>query len=68
MAKGLKIRQVRGLAGKPWRHKLIVRDTLGLRRIGHEVCRQDLPSVRCAIRHVAELVEVIGDCDPIVHA
>ena len=62
MAEKIKIRQIRGLAGKSLKKKLIVRTTLGLRRIGHEVCRLDNPAVRGAVRKVQEIVEIVGGC------
>jgi ribosomal protein L30 len=62
MSDSIKIRQIRGLAGKPWKKRLIVKTTLGLRGIGHEVCRTDSPSIRGAVRKVQELVQIIGSC------
>lgn len=51
------IRQVRSVIGRPPRQRRTLR-SLGLRRIGQEVRRQDSPAVRGAVRAVAHLVEV----------
>ncbi|HEX9711144.1 MAG TPA: 50S ribosomal protein L30 [Actinomycetota bacterium] len=53
----LKITLVRGLIGSTERQRETVR-TLGLRKIGGSVVRQDSPAVRGAVRSVAHLIKV----------
>jgi len=55
----VRIRQVRGLQQVDYRRCLIVTSTLGLRRIGHEVVRQNTPATWGAIRLVQDLVLVV---------
>ena len=55
----IRIRQVRSAIGRP-RNQRQVLDSLGLRRIHHEVVRQDTAAVRgmvAKIPHLAEIVE-----------
>lgn len=59
-AKTLKIRQVRSLAGRPRPQREVVR-SLGLRRIRHEVVRDDNPAVRGMVAKVPHLVEIVED-------
>lgn len=59
-AKTLKIRQVRSLAGRPRPQREVVR-SLGLRRIRHEVIRDDSPAVRGMVAKVPHLVEIVED-------
>lgn len=53
----LKITQVKGLVGGTQRQKDTMR-TLGLRRIGQSVVREDRPEVIGAVRTVRHLVKV----------
>lgn len=53
----LKITQVRSTIGGRQNQKDTLR-TLGLRRIGQSVVREDCPEVRGAVRTVAHLVTV----------
>lgn len=53
----LKITQVRSTIGGSQNQKDTLR-TLGLRRIGQSVVREDRPEVRGAVRTVAHLVTV----------
>jgi large subunit ribosomal protein L30 len=53
----LKVTQTRGLAGKPKRQRDTVR-ALGLRRIRHEVVKEDRPEIRGMIARVRHLVDV----------
>ena len=57
----LKITQVRSTIGGRQNQKDTLR-TLGLRRIGQSVVREDRPEVRGAVRTVAHLVTV-GEVD-----
>jgi len=54
----IRIRQVRSSIGSVPAHREILRG-LGLRRIRHEVVREDSPAVRGMIARVPHLVEVI---------
>lgn len=59
-SKTLRIRQVRSLVGsKPAAYDAM--RGLGLRRIRHEVERQDTPATRGLITKVRHLVEVVED-------
>ncbi len=53
----LKITQTKGLVGGTKRQAATMK-TLGLRKIGQSVVREDTPEVRGAIRAVAHLVKV----------
>jgi large subunit ribosomal protein L30 len=53
----LRVTQVRGLAGKPKRHRDTIR-ALGLRRIRHSVVKDDRPEIRGMIARVRHLVDV----------
>ncbi len=55
--KKIRIRQVRSAIGTKPAHREILRG-LGLRRIRHEVERQDSPAVRGMIAKVSYLLEV----------
>jgi len=59
MAKGtyLKVTQVRSLIGRPERQRATVR-SLGLRRIGHTVYKQNRPEIRGMVKKVLHIVEV----------
>ncbi len=54
----IRIRQIRSTIGAIPGHREVMRG-LGLRRIRHEVVRQDSPAVRGMIARVNHLVEVI---------
>lgn len=56
----LQIRQVRSEVGTP-RVQRAVLTTLGLRRIRHEVVRQDTPAVRGAVAKIPHLVEIVEE-------
>ena len=56
--KTVRIRQVRSSIGTVPAHREVLRG-LGLRRIRHEVEREDTPAVRGMIAKVSYLVEVI---------
>jgi large subunit ribosomal protein L30 len=60
MAKTLKVRQIRSLAGRPRNQREVVR-SLGLRRIRHEVERVDTPAVRGMVKKVPHLVEIVEE-------
>ncbi|MFK5635145.1 MULTISPECIES: 50S ribosomal protein L30 [unclassified Ornithinimicrobium] len=53
----LKVTQVRGTVGTKHMHRESVR-SLGLKRIGHSVIKEDRPEFRGMIRTVAHLVTV----------
>ena len=54
----IRIRQVRSTIGTIPAHREVMRG-LGLRRIRHEVQREDSPAVRGMVARVSHLVEVI---------
>jgi large subunit ribosomal protein L30 len=56
--KSIRIRQVRSAIGAKPEHRQILRG-LGLRRIRHEVVRQDTPAVRGMVARASHLLEVI---------
>ena len=58
--KTLRIRQVRSTIGTIREHREVVRG-LGLRRIRHEVVRQDSPAVRGAVAKVRYLLEIVEE-------
>ena len=55
--KKIRIRQVRSSIGTMREHREVLRG-LGLRRIRHEVVREDTPSVRGMVNKVRYLLEV----------
>jgi large subunit ribosomal protein L30 len=55
--KKLRIRQVRSSIGTIREHREVLRG-LGLRRIRHEVVREDTPAVRGMVNKVSYLLEV----------
>ncbi len=55
--KKIRIRQVRSSIGTIREHREVLRG-LGLRRIRHEVVREDTPSVRGMVNKVRYLLEV----------
>jgi large subunit ribosomal protein L30 len=58
--KTVRIRQVMGTIGAKETHREVLRG-LGLRRIRHEVVREDSPAVRGMIAKIPYLVEVVED-------
>jgi large subunit ribosomal protein L30 len=58
--KTLRIRQVRSPIGFPKGQAEVLRG-LGLRRIRHEVEREDTPSVRGMVNKIPHLVEVVEE-------
>lgn len=58
--KVLRIRQVMGTIGARDSHREVLRG-LGLRRIRHEVEREDTPAVRGMIAKIPYLVEVVEE-------
>jgi large subunit ribosomal protein L30 len=59
-AKTLRIRQVRGVAGRPRNQREVLR-SLGLRRIRHEVVRRDTPAIRGMVNKIPHLVEIVEE-------
>ncbi len=55
--KTIRIRQVRSAIGTTRGHREVLRG-LGLRRIRHEVVREDTPAVRGMVNKVSYLLEV----------
>ena len=55
--KKIRIRQVRSSIGTKREHREVLRG-LGLRRIRHEVVREDTPAVRGMVNKVSYLLEV----------
>lgn len=55
--KKIRIRQVRSSIGTMREHREVLRG-LGLRRIRHEVVREDTPAVRGMVNKVSYLLEV----------
>jgi len=58
--KKLRIRQVKSAIGTVRTHREVLR-TLGLRRIRHEVLREDTPAVRGAVKKIGYLVEIVEE-------
>jgi len=58
MANKIKISQVRSEIGRPRKHRKVLR-SLGLRRIGHVVEREDTPAVRGMVTKIQHLVRVV---------
>jgi large subunit ribosomal protein L30 len=58
--KTLRVRQVRSAIGRP-RPQRAVLGSLGLRRIRHEVEREDTPAVRGMVAKIPHLVEVVEE-------
>jgi len=58
--KMLRIRQFRSSIGTVRTHREVLR-TLGLRRIRHEVLREDTPAVRGAVKKIGYLVEIVEE-------
>ena len=56
--KTIRIRQVKGTIGARETHREVLRG-LGLRRIRHEVVREDTPAVRGMIAKVPHLVRIV---------
>ena len=55
----IRIKQIKSPIGHTPKRREVLRSTLGLRRIGHEVERERTPAVLGAIRMVQDLVEVL---------
>jgi len=58
--KTVRIRQVKSSIGTVRTHREVLRG-LGLRRIRHEVVREDTPAVRGAIKKIEYLLEVVEE-------
>lgn len=58
--KKIKIRQVRSAIGTRREHREVLR-SLGLRRIRHEVVREDTPAVRGMVTKVQYLLEIVEE-------
>lgn len=58
MTNTVKVKQVRSVAGRPGKHRLIVQG-LGLRHIHHVRELVDTPNVRGMVRKVQHLVEIV---------
>ena len=58
--KTLKIRQVRSTIGRPRKQREVLK-TLGLRRIRHEVEREDTPAVRGVVEKIPHLVQIVEE-------
>jgi large subunit ribosomal protein L30 len=53
----LKIKQVRSIVGRPWRHRLVIK-ALGLRHHQMTVIHDDTPAIRGMVHKVRHLVDV----------
>ncbi|MBF0095888.1 MAG: 50S ribosomal protein L30 [Magnetococcales bacterium] len=58
MASTLKVKQVRSVAGRPEKHKVIV-EGLGLRHLQQVRELPDTPSVRGMVKKVQHLVQIV---------
>lgn len=58
--KVIRIRQMRSPVGRPRKQRAVLQ-SLGLRRIRHEVERPDTPAVRGMVNKISHLVEVVED-------
>ena len=58
--KMIRVRQVRSAIGRPPKQHEVLR-SLGLRRIRHEVEREDTPAVRGMVTKISHLVEIVED-------
>ena len=58
--KMIRVRQTRSAIGRPRKQHEILRG-LGLRRIRHEVEREDTPAIRGMVTKIAHLVEIVED-------
>lgn len=56
----IRIRQIRSAIGCPRRQRLVLQ-SLGLRRIRHEVERVDTPAVRGMVNKIPHLVKVVEE-------
>lgn len=61
--KTVRIRQVRSPIGFPKGHALVLQ-SLGLRRIRHEVEREDTAATRGMVRKIPHLVEIVEETSP----
>jgi large subunit ribosomal protein L30 len=60
IGKTIRIRQVKSRISCRQEHREVLK-TLGLRRIGHEVVREDTPAVRGAVAKIQYLLEIVED-------
>lgn len=58
--KMLRVRQVRSGIGRPRGQREVLK-SLGLRRIRHEVQREDTPAVRGMVAKISHLVEIVEE-------
>lgn len=58
--KMLRVRQVRSGIGRPRTQREVLR-SLGLRRIRHEVEREDTPAIRGMVAKISHLVEIVEE-------
>lgn len=58
--KTIRVRQVRSAIGRPPSQRAVL-GSLGLRRIRHEVEREDTPAVRGMVAKIPHLVEVVEE-------
>ena len=58
--KTIRVRQVRSVIGRPRGQREVVR-SLGLRRIRHEVDREDTAAVRGMVNKIPHLVEIVEE-------
>ncbi len=56
----IRVRQVRSGIGRPRPQREVLR-SLGLRRIRHEVVREDTPAVRGMVAKISHLVEIVEE-------
>jgi large subunit ribosomal protein L30 len=56
----LRVRQVRSGIGRPRTQREVLR-SLGLRRIRHEVEREDTPAIRGMVAKISHLVEIVEE-------
>lgn len=58
--KTITVRQVRSTIGRPGTQREVLK-SLGLRRIRHEVEREDTPAVRGVVAKIPHLVEIVEE-------
>jgi len=56
----IRVRQVRSEIGRPRKQREVLK-SLGLRRIRHEVEREDTAAVRGMVAKISHLVEIVED-------
>ena len=59
-SKTIRVRQVRSVIGRPRGQREVVR-SLGLRRLRHEVEREDTAAVRGMVNKIPHLVEIVEE-------